>query len=136
MHWILTQTNIKTTTDTAQTLQLSPEFFWTDEFAWQPLAQSEPIYTLTGAVIIEQGTKLGARPITLSGGWITRQTLLTLQDWAAVGNVFRLTHPDGRVFDVIFGKTALSDVRPIKRMRASDGQADDVFLATLHFLTV
>lgn len=61
MHWILTRA------DTDEAVRLHPQFFWVDEFDWQALAQSDSVYTLTGAMDIQQGTKKAGRPITLNG---------------------------------------------------------------------
>ena len=82
---------------------------WSDEFAWSPVS-ARSSYSLTGALIVEQSTKLAGRPITLIGqssgndhtAWISRANLLTLQTaLETAGATFTLTLHDARVFSVI-----------------------------------
>lgn len=78
---------------------------WSDEFDWSPVAQAVG-YTLTGAVVVQEATKLKGRPITLVGGasfaWMTRTNLLALQTaLAAPGATFILTLHDARAFTVM-----------------------------------
>lgn len=81
---------------------------WQDEFAWSPVSASSS-YSLTGALIVEQATKLAGRPITLIGqssgndhtAWITRANLLTLQALLQTAGPHTLTLHDARTFTVI-----------------------------------
>lgn len=133
MHWILTRT------DTDEVITLHPQFIWADEFAWQALAQSDPVYTLTGAMDIQQGTKKSGRPITLNGDdtHTTRATLALLQAWADVPELeLTLTHPKGKDYKVIFARPAISDIKPIKQYRPSDDSNSDKYTLNLHFLTI
>ena len=43
-------------------LELPDQLRWTDEHDWSPLAQASPQYSLGGAVIVQQGSKLAGRP--------------------------------------------------------------------------
>ena len=74
--------------DTNAVLELPDRLRWTDEHDWSPLAQASPQYSLGGAVIVQQGTMLAGRPVTLGNednhNWLARATLTTLHDWAAV----------------------------------------------------
>ncbi len=133
MNWTLTKK------DTNEQLALHSQFHWSDEYDWTPIAQSDPVYTITGAMIIEQGTKKAGRPMTLSGAnvWIPRHLLATLQAWASEPKlIMRLGVPDGRSFDVVFNRPAISDIEAVKSYRHADRQDDDHFRATLNFLTV
>lgn len=125
--------------DTKEQIELHQQFVWQDEFDWQALAQSEPVYTLTGAIIVQQGTKKAGRPITLEGGnvWVKRKLIKDLQAWADVPElVMTLTHPDGRIFKVIFDRPALDGITAIKEYRPADQTDDDKMRVDLHFLTV
>ena len=51
--------------DTNAVLELPDHLRWTDEHDWSPLAQASPQYSLGGAVIVQQGTMLAGRPVTL-----------------------------------------------------------------------
>lgn len=133
MHWTLTRQ------DNRQTLTLHPQMDWTDEYDWTALAQSEPVYTLTGAMDIQQGTKQAGRPITLNGdnAWTPRAELKTLQAWAEIPELeMTLTHPDGRQFKVIFNRPALNSIQAIKNYRPIDQSDDDMFKVSLNFLTI
>lgn len=132
MHWTLTKK------DTNETLPLHPQFDWVDEFDWQPRVISKPIYTLTGTMIIETGTKQAGRPITLNGdnAYITRSDLKTLLAWATAPSTFDLSCPDGRSFEVIFTDTALTNVKAVVNYRLADKSDDDLYHATIHLLTL
>lgn len=132
MHWILSNTI------TDDKITLHPQFFWRDELDWTSLVQSEPVYTLTGAMDIQQGTKKAGRPITLDGtdARLSRHDIKTLQAWASMPELkMRLIHPTGQVFDVIFNRPFISDIKG-KQYRPIDQSDDDWASATLHFLTV
>lgn len=63
------------------TITLPPDLQWEDEFDWSAVEQ-EKDYSLTGALIIQQGTKKKGRPITLisgGGAWAKRSIVLTIQ---------------------------------------------------------
>lgn len=131
MNWTL-----RTDTDT---IELHHQFVWVDEFNWQALAQSEPTYTLTGAMDIQQGTKKAGRPITLNGDdtRTIRADLTKLQAWADVPELeMTLRHPKGKEYKVIFARPAIENVKFIKQHRPSDDSDDDKCTFNLHFLTV
>lgn len=131
MHW---QLNTPT-----QSISLHAQFVWADEFEWTALAQSDPVYTLTGAMDIQQGTKKAGRPITLNGDnvWVSRAELAKLQELAQIPElVMTLTHPKGQSYQVIFGRPAIDGITPIKQYRPSDDSDDDKYRFHLHFLTV
>jgi hypothetical protein len=89
-------------------ITLPATLVWEDEFSWSPVAQSAE-YSLTGALIVQEATKLAGRPITLAGksdgtahtGGISRTNLLALQTALAVaGATWTLTLHDSRTFTV------------------------------------
>lgn len=125
--------------DNKAVIELHAQYIWADEYDWTSLAQSAPVQTLTGAMDIQQGTMLAGRPITLdcSHARIKRNTVKLLQAWSEVAELeMTLTHPDGRVFTVIFARPAISDIIDIKNLRPKDQQDDDPFTANIHLLTV
>lgn len=125
--------------DKQGTLALHAQYYWSDEYEWSPIKQSEPVYTLSGAMDIQQGTMLAGRPITLDSthARIKRSEVELLQAWASVLEmIMTLTHPDGRTFDVMFAATALSDIVDIKNYRPSDKEADDPMTANIHLMTI
>lgn len=125
--------------DSNAALELHRQYVWSDEYSWTPLAQSEPVYTLSGAQDIQQGTMLAGRPITLDSthARITRGMVKTLQAWSGVAELeMVLTHPDGRSFDVVFSRPAVTDIKPIKPIRPSDESDTDEHTANVHLFTV
>jgi hypothetical protein len=95
-------------THTLDGIALHADMIWTDEFDWLPV-ESDMEFSLTGALIIDSGTRQAGRPITLaaddSRGWsgMTRTKLLALRAKAAVpGATYPLTLADGRAFTVAF----------------------------------
>lgn len=126
-------------TNQTDILALHAQFIWADEFDWQELAQSDPVYTLTGAVDIQQGTKKAGRPITLDGTHTrtSRADLAKLQVWADMPELtLTLIHPKGKKYQVIFGRPAISDINFIKPHRPKDESDEDKCTLNLHFLTV
>lgn len=131
-NWTLTRK------DTSDPLELPGDMRWTDEFDWQALAQSNVQYSLGGAAIIQQGTMLAGRPITLGGEWIwlPRATLLTLAAWADVPELeITLTTPDGRSYNTCFARPALSNTTPVIYAAPEDGTAQ-YEAVQVHLLTI
>ena len=124
--------------DNNATLELPADMRWRDEFDWQALAQSQVQYSLGGSAIIQQGTMLAGRPVTLGGEWIwlDRATLETLAAWADVPELeITLTHPDGRRLNVCFARPALSDCAPVAYRAPEDGTAQ-YEAVQVHLLTI
>ena len=125
--------------DDQAVINLHSQYWWRDEYAWSSLKQSAPVYSLNGAMHMDQGTMLAGRPITLdcSKARIKRMDVELLQDWSMVPELtMTLTHPDGRNFTVLFDRPAISDVDAIKNYRAGDEQGNDLFRANISLLTV
>lgn len=108
-------------------LTLPNDLLWADEFSWSPVVSSNS-FSLSGALIIEQGVKAAGRPISLKSaqsdmGWVLRSTGLVLQAWAALpSRVFKLKfeYPtDVREFDVVFDTSgAPLELSPVKEFPA------------------
>lgn len=129
---------LKRSTDQAL-MSLHNQYHWVDEYGYSALTQSAPVYTLSGAVDIQQGTMLAGRPITLdcTNARIKRSELEQLQAWVQMPELtMTLTHPDGRTFTVLFASPALTDITPVKVIRAGDEHPDDKFTANINLLTV
>lgn len=124
--------------DTKQVIELPEDLYWTDEFDWSRIAQSAPVYMLSGAMSIQQGVKKAGRPITLTGDWVwlKRSDLLTLQSWTDVAELtMTLTHYDGRTFEVIW---RLHDkgisTSPVEYTTPEPSDAD--YTATIRLMTI
>lgn len=83
-----------TITDGTTTIELHDDLQWIDEFDWSEVEQSKE-YSLTGALIIQQGVKAKGRPITLQSNgaaWVTRSVVEALQAfYNAPDKTFTLT---------------------------------------------
>ncbi len=133
MSWTLTRN------DTSAALSLHEQYIWSDEYGWSPLKETEPDYTLTGAMVTQQGTMLAGRPISLDSthARLSRSDVLLLQAWIATPMLkLTLTHPDGRTFVVKFTSKALTDVVDILNYKPSDKRPDDPMTANINLMTV
>lgn len=133
MTWTLTRN------DTRAALTLHAQYSWSDEYSWSSLKQSAPVYSLNGAMHVDQGTMLAGRPITLdcTHARIKRSDVQLLQGWAAVPELeLTLAHPDGRTFDVMFTAQALTDIVDIKNYKPSDKRPDDPMTANINLMTL
>lgn len=127
---------------TLEELPLPNDLLWTDEFQWTPV-QATNTYTLTGALIIEQGVRQAGRPITLAAdpdmAWVTRATVQKLRDWSAIaGRKFKLVleyATDVRQFVVVFRHEG--DPVGAAPVKGFPGHADgDWFRVSLKFIEV
>lgn len=119
-------------------IEFDQDMQWVDEFDWSKVAQTAPVYTLTGAQDIQQGIKKAGRPITLSGEWVWHQRgdLQTLRDWTDTPELtMTLTHYDGRQFSVMWRlhEKAMSVKPVIYQTPETDG---DPYTAALNFIEV
>ena len=134
MHWTLTRK------DNNEQLELPARLRWTDEHDWQAIAQATPQYSLGGAVIVQQGTKLAGRPVTLGNedqhNWLRKATITTLLAWADAPELeITLTTPDGRSYNTCFARPALSNTTPVFYAAPEDGTAQ-YEAPQIHLLTI
>ncbi|MBG5104186.1 hypothetical protein I5G07_17680 [Pseudomonas aeruginosa] len=120
-------------------VELGDQFEWVDEFTWDAVAQEQE-RSLTGALLVQEGTKLHGRPITLrSGGgvwtplWVVWQ-LEVLRDQRL--RVMALVLPDGREFSVIFNRADGAPLEAEPLFREVNPGPDADYLVTLRLLTV
>lgn len=126
--------------DNSQSITLHEQYVWSDETAWTAIARSKPTYLFSGGIDIQEGTKKAGRPITLDGksATIKRGDLKKLRDWTDVPELtMTLTHPDGRIFDVTFTGTPITNEKGLfKDYRPADQADDDYMQANIHLMTV
>jgi hypothetical protein len=120
------------TTPLVSRLQLPDGLRWEDEFSWTAVTQ-QTAYTLTGALVVEQGTRQAGRPLTLAGGrrfaWMGRADVATVQAlFDSPPDDIRLTLHDDREFQVIpDGAGGALEVEPLPVVSAGgqeSGYAD------------
>lgn len=124
-------------------LELDPDLRWADEFTWFAVEQSV-VRSLTGALLVDLGTRVGGRPITLapaddSSAWMPRATLAQLQAWEADPSLTMTLSLRGVNRPVIFRRHdgAPIDARPVHFVADPlPGEIGDWYLVTLRFLEI
>lgn len=125
---------MKLTHPNGESLTLSDDLLWADEFSWRDVAQTELTRTLSGGYVIQQGLKQKGRPISLEPpdnmAWHTRAIAQKLQAWAGQPEtVFSLEMTQG-TFDVLFVELSAEPVLGFGGEKASDW-----FKVKIRFLT-
>lgn len=113
-----------TLSDGTTTIDLPPDLQWTDEFGWSDVEQTKE-YSLTGALIIQQGVKAKGRPFTLQSNgasWVKRSIVEQIQAfYNTPGNVFTLTI-DGTDYPFQFERPGGFNASEVRRlMRSAQG---------------
>ncbi len=123
---------------TDEIIEFDQDMRWIDEHNWSKVAQTAPVYTLTGAMDIQQGVKKAGRPITIAGDWVWHKKgdLDTLRDWSDTPEMtMTLTHYDGREFTVMYRlhEQAMNTEPVIYMTPETDNEP---YLATINLLEV
>lgn len=127
-----------TRADTGAEIEFPQDLRWFDEFDWSPVAQSNPTYTIGGAMVIQKGIKTAGRPITLGGewAWLTRGQFKLLQSWASEPDLnMTLTHYDGTTYSVIFRNHEKAiDCEPVNYQTPESD--DDPYTGNINLITI
>lgn len=112
------------------------EFWWSDEFSFEPLAQTTEL-TVGGDLIVDQWAVNTGRPITLAPhsdahGWLLRADWQTLNGWRALADTTFILRGLGADRTVIFGRPAL-ETQPV---HSTDRQADEWWRGLIRLLEV
>lgn len=128
-----------TLTHSGTTVTLPDDMFWTDRHSWSPTEQTVST-SITGAALIDVGTRLNGRPITLVSdeghAWITYSVIDQIKAWAAIAGCQMSLSIQGTTFSVVFRhheKPAV-DVRAVVDYNTPD--AADYFFGTLKFMEI
>ena len=129
---------MSTTHHTLATIQIPRGLVWVDEHDWTP-AETATEYSIIGKLLVDAGTRLAGRPITLQAdtdaGWMPRSTLLALQALAATpGATHALTLADGRTFTAMFAPGQPITARPVARPELPT--ATHPYVATVRLIEV
>lgn len=122
------------------TIELPPDLYWSDEYAWLPVEQTSE-RTITGAQVISVAARVAGRPITLqpeddNSAWMSRETLEQLRNWAAVpGQVLQLTLR-GVARDVIFRHQDGAGIEARPLVHFSEMAGSDYYLVTLRLMEI
>lgn len=125
------------TTAALDTVALSDNLYWDDEFAWSPVAQ-QSTRALDGTLIVEERARDKGRPITLRGAWLDRATIEQLKTLEQeVGQTHTLTLPTGDTHQVVFRRererTAIQ-AEPLYAL--ADPDADTLYQVTIRLTEV
>ena len=112
---------------------------WTDEFDWTPIAQEQE-RSLSGALLIQQGSKLHGRPINLKSNgaaWFPLSVVRSLEVLRDIPDKqMPLVLPDGREFTVIFDHSNGAPLKATPLWRQVNPGADHLYEIELSLLTV
>lgn len=125
---------------TGEELGLHHDLLWTDEHSWSKTVATRT-YAVTGALIVQVGTRKAGRHITLAApneemGWLPRATVDTLRAWADVAGLqMQLQMDNGQTYNVQFRHDdGALEARPVKGFTSPDPA--DYFLATIRFMEI
>lgn len=120
---------------------LPDDLYWEDEFA-SPVVAQKIEHTVTGAIIVQEASKVTGRHVTLKGAvdrcWVLRSNILILQSWIdTVNKVMNLTFPDTTIHQVMFrhGGGSPMETRPLVEGHNEDAGTYRVLL-TLQLVIV
>ena len=120
----------------ATTVTLPGGLDWTDEFTWSPVEQTATP-SVTGALIVQIGSRVSGRPITLDGrdsrAWIKRAQCDQLNAWAALPGAEFSLFVRGQARTVLFLEFTADPI-----LRLEDGEIDGqtVYVPLFKFLEV
>ena len=121
------------------TLTLSDNFVWVNEFDWSPVAQ-ESERSLTGALVVNESLMSFGRPIVLGDGensWLTLAEVKALYALSEqMGKKMPLTLPDGRSFTVIFDRADGPPIEAQQVLPLSAPSDDHNYAVVIRLLTV
>lgn len=129
-----------TLSDGTTTVNLHPDLYWADEYAWQPVAQTVTT-TLTGALIVQNGAMQAGRKITLSpaddaSAWMRKSVVDQLRNWASVAGQSLTLTLRGVSRTVIFRHHDGGAMEATPVVFFSDADSSDWFRVTLRFMEV
>jgi len=132
-----------TLSDGTTPLLLDPDLYWSDEFEWHAIEQAVE-RSITGALIIDLGERLGGRPITLeppddNAAWMPRATLAQLQVWETDPDLTLTLSLRGTDFTVVFRRHdgAPIEARPVEFVADPlPGAFGDWYLTTLRLMVI
>ncbi|WP_027853391.1 hypothetical protein [Marinobacterium litorale] len=117
-------------------ITLPEDLIWSDEFSWTAVRQGAD-YSLTGALMIDEATRLAGRPITLTDGWASRALVLQLYTLTQQAGQTHTLTINGTSYDVMFRQSeGPLSATPVKPVYAADFDDGDWYRLTLRFLVV
>ena len=118
------------------TITLPDDIIWEDEHDWVSVRQSVT-RTAGGRAVVQHGSLLGGRPVTLTCHWLSKATLdalIVLRDTA--GATMSLTLPDARVLTVMFRNQDSDPIKATPIIDYAQYEATDNFDVTLKLMEI
>lgn len=129
---------MNTLTYGATTITLPDDLTWPDECSWPKVAQRRG-YSVTGALLVEAGSKAAGRAITLAGGenfaWMARSALLSLKSLVEQAGITMTLSFRGTSYSVMVDWEA-GGLQAVPVAEFSDPAAADFYYFTLHLMQV
>jgi hypothetical protein len=125
--------------DGTDTITLHKDLLWSDEANWNPVQQTAN-RTITGANVIQIGTMLSGRPITLEpeddrSAPTTREVVDQLRNWAAVpGKEMTLTI--GGVEYLVIFRHQDGGFEAKKWIHYDDVEPTDIYLVVIRLMEI
>lgn len=121
---------------TLASLSLPTGLLWSDEFTWQPVAQSVE-RALDGSQIVFSGALVAGQPITLeSGAWVKRDAVLALQALASVPDAVYPLTLRGLSYQVRFRHHDAPAVSAAPLFPMANPAPDDFYTLSIKLMTV
>ena len=115
-------------------IELPDNLYWSDEFTWSPVDQATE-RTLTGSQVVEETPRIGGRPLTLEGAWVSRATVEALKALEAqAATEMTLTLADGRTFTVLWRRGSNAGVEAQPVFEAAPGVTPAFYRLTLRLM--
>lgn len=107
--------------------------YWANEFDYEPVVQAQ-IRSVTGALINFEQAQPAGQTMTLTGAWVSRTTLLALQNKRKTANaILEVTLDDGRIFNTIFDRSKAPSLEAVLIDGiAANPEANDQYSITLN----
>lgn len=121
-------------------INLPENLYWEDEYTWSPIEQTLD-FSLTGALIVDEGSRQAGRSITLTtpdgGDWTTRSVIDTLYAKLGQSADMTLSLHDGRSFTVRWrqGETPI-EAKPAALEGVADPDGATIYSLTLRLIEV
>lgn len=122
------------------TVELPADLYWEDEHSWFPVEQTIE-RTITGALIVQNATRIGGRPITLRGedersAWINKATLDQLKTWASMPGQPMALSIRGQSKQVIFRHHDGEAIEATPVVHYAEMQDEDFYSVTIRLMEI
>lgn len=129
-----------TLSDGTITVTLPDGMQWQDRHAWSPVAQSVET-GLTGSSIVQANALADGRPITLApaddgAGWMLREDMLQIEQWAAIPLKQLTLTLDGTAYTVLFRHHDAPALAATPVSPYDDPADTDPYLVTAKFMVI